>query len=240
MTSVMVKNNMNVMEVVVDGRFHGPPGMGNGGYSAGLLAEQFVDGPVEITLKRPIPLDTSLSLERWAGGPVLLQQNGTILAEALTANLEIDVPIPPAYGEAVLARQAFGGFKEHPFPTCFVCGPQHDDGLHIFPGPIDGRALVAAPWTPHQALADDSGLVLPRYLWAALDCPGGIAVSTGAQPIVLGRITGEILGRLRVGERCVVIGWEMGRNGRKRFAGTAVFSETGQLIGRAKAIWFEI
>jgi hypothetical protein len=80
-------------------------------------------------------------------------------------------------------------------------------------------------------------LVLPRYLWAALDCPGGIAVSTGAQPIVLGRITGEILGDLQAGERCVVIGWEMGRDGRKRFAGTAVFNESGQLIGQAKAIW---
>ena len=57
MTSVMV-NNTNVMDIVVDGRFHGPPGMGNGGYSAGLLAEQFAAGPVEITLKRPIPLDT--------------------------------------------------------------------------------------------------------------------------------------------------------------------------------------
>jgi hypothetical protein len=228
------------MEIVVDGRFHGPPGMGNGGYSAGLLAEQLAIGPVEITLKRPIPLDAPLRLERLASGPVLLQQNGTILAEALRANLEMEVPIPPAYDEAALARQAYGGFKEHPFPTCFVCGPHHEDGLHIFPGPVNGKALVAAPWTPHQELADESGLVLPRYLWAALDCPGGIAISSSAEPVVLGRITGEILQDLGVDERCVVIGWEMGRDGRKRFAGTAIFNETGQLIGQAKAIWFEI
>jgi hypothetical protein len=233
-------NNSKVIDIVVDGRFQGPPGMGNGGYSAGLLAEQFAAGPVEITLKRPIPLNKSLRLEQLADGTVLLQQEGHILAEALNTRLEMEIPIPPTYGEAVLARHASGGFKEHPFPTCFVCGPHHDDGLHIFPGPVNSRALVAAPWTPHQALADESGLVLPRYLWAALDCPGGIAVSNDAQPIVLGRITGEILGDLQAGERCVVIGWEMGRDGRKRFAGTAVFNESGQLIGQAKAIWFEI
>lgn len=239
MTPVMV-NNTNVREVVVDARFQGPPGMGNGGYSAGLLAEQFAAGPVEITLKRPIPLNSPLRWERSADGLVLLQQEGHILAEALNARLEMEVPIPPTYGEAILARQAYGGFKAHPFPACFVCGPHHDDGLHIFPGPINGRGLVAAPWTPHQALANEFGLVLPRYLWAALDCPGGIAVSSGAQPIVMGRITGEILDDLHVGERCVVIGWEMGRDGRKRFAGTAVFDESAQLIGQAKAIWFEI
>jgi hypothetical protein len=214
--------------------------MGNGGYSAGLLAEQLAAGPVEITLKRPIPLNKSLHLERLADATVLLQQEGQILAEAFSTRLEMEAPLPPTYGEAVLARQAYGGFKEHPFPTCFVCGPHHDDGLHIFPGPVNGRSFVTAPWMPHQALGDESGLVLPRYIWAALDCPGGIAVSTGAQPIVLGRITGEILGDLQAGERCVVIGWEMGRDGRKRFAGTAVFNESGQLIGQAKAIWFEI
>jgi hypothetical protein len=192
-----MENKAKVLDIVVDGRFHGPPGMGNGGYSAGLLAEQLAAGPVEITLKRPIPLNKSLRLERLADGTVLLQQEGQILAEALNTRLEMEIPIPPTYGEAVLARHAYGGFKEHPFPTCFVCGPHHDDGLHIFPGPVNSRALVAAPWTPHQALADESSLVLPRYLWAALDCPGGIAVSTGAQPIVLGRITGEILGDLR-------------------------------------------
>jgi hypothetical protein len=29
----------------------------------------------------------------------------------------MEAPLPPTYGEAVLARQAYGGFKEHPFPT---------------------------------------------------------------------------------------------------------------------------
>jgi hypothetical protein len=58
--------------------------------------------------------------------------------------------------------------------------------------------------------------------------------------MVLGRITGTIQQTVSVGEHTTVIGWQIGRDGRKLFAGTALFNETGQLIGKAKAVWFEI
>jgi hypothetical protein len=43
----------------------------------------------------------------------------------------------------------------------------------------------------------------------------------------------------RVGERCTVIGWSIGSNGRKHEAGTALFGADGELCGRAWAMWIE-
>ena len=38
-------------------RFNGPADSGNGGYCAGVIAG-FVDGPAEVSLRAPVPLDT--------------------------------------------------------------------------------------------------------------------------------------------------------------------------------------
>lgn len=49
--------------LVIDARFSGPPGTGNGGYVAGRLAASF-DGPVEVSLRRAVPLEKELTVER--------------------------------------------------------------------------------------------------------------------------------------------------------------------------------
>ena len=48
-------------KMVILSRFSGPPGLGNGGYVAGVLARA-VGGAAGVTLRAPIPLDTSLDL----------------------------------------------------------------------------------------------------------------------------------------------------------------------------------
>jgi hypothetical protein len=44
----------------VDRRFCGPPNSGNGGYTCGLVAN-FIDGPAEVILRRPPPLNRQLN-----------------------------------------------------------------------------------------------------------------------------------------------------------------------------------
>ena len=44
-------------------RFNGPLDSGQGGYSAGVVAG-FVDGPAEVSLRRPVPLDRPLAVAR--------------------------------------------------------------------------------------------------------------------------------------------------------------------------------
>ena len=80
----------------------------------------------------------------------------------------------------------------------------------------------------------------PSSSWAALDCPGAYATGAlGRGTIVLGRLTARVERVPQAGERCVVVGWPLGSEGRKHGAGTALFGEAGGLCGVARALWIE-
>jgi hypothetical protein len=85
---------------------------------------------------------------------------------------------------------------------------------------------------------------MPRseFVWSALDCTGGFAVMPLPErlAIVLGELCTSIVGTLQASERCVVIGWSLGTEGRKRFAGSAVYDARSQLVAQARAVWFEV
>jgi hypothetical protein len=58
--------------------------------------------------------------------------------------------------------------------------------------------------------------------------------------MVLGRITADVRTDVLPGERYVVVGWPSHVEGRKHFAGTALFSERGDLIASAETTWFNL
>jgi hypothetical protein len=108
---------------------------------------------------------------------------------------------------------------------------------------VDGRKVVAAPWTPGSALADEGGDVRREFVWAALDCPGAWSLFDGSgidRAVVLGRLAARLLAPVRPGERCVIVGWPLGEDGRKLYAGTALFDEGGDLRALARATWIKI
>ena len=226
--------------IIIEERFCGPPGMANGGYVSGIMA-QALDGPVEVTLRRPIPVERPLRLERVSDGRIALQDGDELLVEARAAGLDLETPEPPTYAEAVTASARYPDPEAHPLPRCFVCGPAREagEGLQIFAGPVAGRSLVAAPWTPGPSLANGMGAVAPQFLWAALDCPGAFAADPEQDhPLLLGRLTAAIERSVQPGEQCVVAGWLLERSGRKYFTGTAVFGPSGAVVARAKGVWF--
>src|SRR5690606_11304234 len=57
---------------------------------------------------------------------------------------------------------------------------------------------------------------------------------------VLGEMAASLTGTVRPGERCVVVGWELTRDGRRHHTGTALFAEDGTRLGVARATWFEV
>lgn len=227
--------------ILIERRFCGPPDSGNGGYVCGRLAS-FLEGPALVRLQGPPPLHVDMEVRKARAG-VELVHSGTVIAWARTAEVAIELPAAPTYAEAEAAARSYRGFRSHPFPTCFVCGPERKegDGLRIFPGVVPGRGLVAAPWIPHASLDDGNGAVRREFLWAALDCPGGFSfeVPDGAA-LLLGEIAVSVNGSVSVGERCVVVGWALTRDGRRYYTGTALFSETGECRGLARATWFEV
>lgn len=232
-------------DVIVPSHFVGPPGMGHGGYVAGLLARH-VEGPVQVTLRRATPVGVALAVEHRDDGRLALTDGDEVVAEAEPAALELDVPPMPGLDEA---RAAEAGSPSHwnelgVHPICLGCGLARDDedGLGIAVGPleVDGHEQVAAVWRPTEAMAGPDGGVDPLWVLAALDCPGAMAfIARGTFAGLLGRIVFEQTGRAEVGQDHVVAGWQIDRDGRKLFAGTALASADGTVLARARATWFE-
>ncbi len=224
---------------VIAPRFNGPPGSGHGGYSAGCAAV-LVDAPaVEVTLRRPPPLGVELAVERDGAGADLVDGEG-IVASARPAVLEVDAPAPVALNAAAEASARFVWVHDHPFPTCFGCGPERDpaDALCLYTGPVgDGR--FAVPWTPASWTGD--GTVDPRFVWAALDCPSSAPVhGTVSAPVVLGRFTVALDGPVEVGAPHVIQSWLEGEEGRKRTTGGALFTADGVRRAAGRAVWIEL
>ena len=217
------------MEITFERSFRGPLASANGGYASGRLAA-FVDADVvEVTLRLPPPLDRPLAVER-DGEAVQLLDGQALVAEARPATLDVEPPESVALDVAEAARERHVRDWSPDFGECYVCGVR-EDGLEIRVGPVAGREpLHAAP----TALLEDGS----EFVWAAIDCPGAYAVGTeGRGDIVLGRMTARVDRVPAVGERVVAVAWPLGEDGRKLYAGTALFAADGELLALAKQTW---
>lgn len=221
-------------DVVIPARFNGPPGSGHGGYSAGLVAAAL--GPsATVRLAAPPPLDAGMTLEDTDFG-VRLMHGDTLVAEARPGRPEIDTPSPVGIAAAERAAESYVGLHDHPFPTCFGCGPEHPDGLRVFPGPAGTDGLLAAPWTPSPDLADH-GVVDSVYIWAALDCPSGFACIPPGSASVLATMTAEVEAPVHPGEPYVVTAWPISHDGRKHRGGAAIHDASGTRVAVADTLW---
>ena len=230
-------------EVVIDRRFCGPPTTANGGYTCGVLAHALDGGPIQVTLRSPPPLGRPLALHPDAGEAKLWDDAG-LVAEATRAALDIDVPPAVDFATATRAAEHYEWMHEHPYPTCFVCGPRREegDGLRIFASPVAGRDVYAAPWVPTADLADADGNVRPEFVWASLDCPSGLVTNTfeDVGRILLGRLTADLRRPVRAESEHVLIAWPIGREGRKIHTGSALYSAAGELLAAARALWIDV
>jgi hypothetical protein len=62
-------------------------------------------------------------------------------------------------------------------------------------------------------------------------------MATGIITGMLGRITGEIKHRAQAGEEYMVTGWCINVEGKKHFAGTAMFDRDNNLLAAARSVW---
>jgi len=219
--------------------FCGPPTSANGGYFVGRVGNLSTQ-TLTVRLIQPPPLETELEVAELAENLIELREGEKLIAQGRPAQLDLIPPPSPGYLQAVDASRHYYGFNQHAFPTCFVCGPARlrGDGLRIFAGPVAGSGIVAAPWVPEPFLDRGDGKVKPEFMTAALDCPGYSAVTSGPL-MLLGELTAHVDRCVHIGERCTVIGWRIGRSGRRHIAGTAVFDDEDELCARAQATWIE-
>ena len=235
-------------ELIIPPRFRGPSRSGNGGYVCGRIAA-YADDPVAVTLHRPPPLATPMAVEQDDDGSLRIRHGSTLVAEATSPQgpPALEVPGPVSMAEARTASGRARYFQDPVFPECFVCGMNRrpGDGLQIFPGPVPGRTLWAAPWTPDSSVGGTDGRVRPEVAWAALDCPSGIAAAEAAclgqdTAIVLGRMTASLAMLPAPGDQCRVIAWPAGRAARKLTAGSALLGPGGEVLAVARAVWITV
>ena len=211
--------------MIIDPRFNGPPDSGNGGVSCGLLAVT-TDYPVpEVTLRQPPPLGVELAVR----DDTLLHGDQVV---ATVRPGEVTLQPPPAV-PFEMAREAPSvlGSHEHPFPTCFGCGPLRDDGLGLLPRRVSDD-LVAVVWEEPEST--------DVMVWAALDCPSGWSVDIPGRPMVLGRMA-TVIDRLpQAGVPHLIQGWHVSTDGRKVLTGSALYDAEGTVLAVAQATWIAL
>ena len=228
--------------VSIPSRFNGPLDSGNGGYCSGIAAA-LVDGVAEVSLRRPVPLETELEVARSSHGTARVLDGGALVMEARSVpDFRVELPAPPTLEQARKAASHYRGLPYGTFSRCFVCGLAREDAFGVFAGAVEERELVASPWTPATWTADGAGHVLREFLWAVLDCPTYFAAhmhEEGLPMSVLARMTARIMAPAMAGEDHIVIAWPIGADGRKRHAGSAVLSAEGEPIAVARALLIE-
>ncbi|HET9354216.1 MAG TPA: hypothetical protein VFO32_09495, partial [Sphingomicrobium sp.] len=111
-------------EVEIHRRFRGPPTSGNGGYVAGVVAE-WIDGPAQVDLLAPIPLEVPLHRRRDDADVMLFDAARNYAhGRPLDGPLDVELPAPPGEDELEAAAMSFPGSSGHPIPGCFVCGTE--------------------------------------------------------------------------------------------------------------------
>jgi hypothetical protein len=250
--------------LTIDPRFCGPPDVGNGGYVAGLLARELFARELlarellaagearaaRVSLRAPAPLAKPLVVRDDEDGGVALCSGERVIARAapLPEGVQLEIPPPPERAEIERREGTCRAFETHPFPRCFVCGPERapGDGLRILPGPVPGTDRVAATWLPAADLADADGRVGSEFVWAALDSPSSFPLLEDAElaqrlePMVLGRLAVEIREPPRAGRPHRIVAWPLGLDGRRGESAIALFSETGNLVACGRATWVSI
>ena len=229
-------------------QFCGPPSSGNGGYFCGTVAS-FFEHSVEIRLKAPPPLDTPMQIER---GQELSQVfvGDTLIAQVrpLLENIEPAPWINRDDATDCSDKGLAGSLINHPFPTCFVCGPnRHEgDGMRVFTGPQKDTNLFGARWHAHPAWSSNGTTIDPKYVWSALDCPSsGPAFATSVEAgsdiaYVLGTLSVQIHRDVKVGEDYSIVCATDERHERLYRTRVSLYGLDQEPLATGAAVWIQV
>lgn len=224
-------------KITIDKTHQGPSGSANGGYVAGLLGDALRGKPSTVRLNRPVPVDTPVFIYRRGDSAFIRHEDEIVATAELTDEM---IPTTPFVEPDEVAKGAIPDLDMGMFADCFVCGGGGSQGLGI-----DIRALgdgrFAALWHPATSTLIDGALVEAVYLRSALDCPGGFAALSANQTLaVTGTLTSRVEFLPEADSRLVVVGESTWVEGRKLGAVTSIYTETGDLVATASAVWISI
>ncbi len=232
--------------IKLDPWFQGPTGFGQGGWTAHRLVSA-IGQPATVAIRTPIPLDTSLQIER-AGDDqrwLLVDPDGTTVLEATGWDPDYQETKPVTIAEARAARDRFPLPGDlHPVPVCFSCGLE-PDSMNVHAGPLgDGR--FATDWTVPE-WAFDGSVVDEGALWAAIDCAAAwyVGCEGGIRNSVTAQLAVELRHPLEPGATYALVSWagdwELGGwDGRKRGAASAAFDSDSRCVAVSRSFWIAL
>ncbi len=120
-----------------------------------------------------------------------------------------------------------------------------DTGPLRCPQSAGPESVARERWPRERCRRWPESAVRPEVVWAALDCPSGIAAGEGTDlgqdtAIVLGQMTASLSALPAPGDQCQVIAWPAGRDGRKLTAGSALLGPRGDVLAIAATIWITV
>lgn len=229
--------------IVVPELYSGYPGVAFGGYIAGVLAQRSGAKTVRVNFRGPVPVETPVRLAEATDGRVELGDVERPLAAAHPAELLLDTPKAPSWGEATAASEQFRAKPPSGVVDCFGCGLRTADrGLRVYCAPVPDRGLVASAWTPSSTFADPDGLLPTPLVWGALDCPGhwaGHFLGTQRPGAVTAALTGTVLRPVVAGEPHISYAWLLSESGRKHMMGVALATAEGELCAVSESLWID-
>jgi hypothetical protein len=239
--------------LLVPARYCGPATSGNGGYVSGALAHELGDTlgrAVTVTLRQPPPLDSTMHVNPVEEG-LTLTFGGAVVAQAQFGEHDIEPVEAVSWDEALAASPSYPGHRSHPFPQCFSCGTEREDGMRIFPGivpPVRGDSTrLAAPWIPDGTLAadyheydDPAPRACLAATWSALDCVGGWAGDLDERLMVLARMTVRLDSLPVIDEEHVLVGLGRGNDGRKTWTSSTMYDADGRVVASAEHLWIAV
>lgn len=231
--------------ITIDPIYNGPPDSAHGGVAAGRMAELVDPLGARVRLHAPPPIATLMTGAESGDGAIEVTADGQPIAAVRALDAPLDVEHFPRLDPHVVeqAEQDFldhWGRGQHPFPTCFGCGPGRDDGhgMELRSGAAPDHDVHAAAWIP-----EIDGTVPSWLVWAALDCPSGFPAFVGMAPD-RARVTGEFAVEIRQpvpgGGAYQILSHVTGSSGRKTTTAAAIVDEEGSNLVVATAIWIEI
>ncbi|MFP3914362.1 MAG: hypothetical protein ACLFWM_05770 [Actinomycetota bacterium] len=222
--------------VSVPALYQGITGIAHGGYVAGLMARQSPE-PVKVTLRSAPPLDTPLTLE----GRSLFNGRGRTIMEAEPVG-EITERLGVPGMEDVAGRTPHPRFDDHPYPQCFVCGTEREDGFGLRVSASDSDGTAAGIVTPGGPLLGPGDEVSSEFVWAIVDCVTVWAFADrwddeGWWPAVTGQIAVRQLQELRRDRPYVAAARTAGRQGRRIVVNAQVNDADGDPCAVGRAVW---
>jgi hypothetical protein len=118
------------------------------------------------------------------------------------------------------------------------------DGDRVLVADGEGTLLAEAGPAADVELTAPS-VTAAEVLWAALDCPSGIAAAEAVglpdgTAVVLGRMAATVAARPRAGTPCRVVAWPGRVEGRKLAAASALVGPGGEVLAAARTLWLTL